>query len=160
MTDENVNYTNENGWTLFDAAMKFGHNTTVDYLRNKLGDGLKFAQSSVNVAVSRGQTDLVCSLILLQIKQNNIHSMTQLKKSKFFNKKIVETWLSPNHLSCPRNSGLYSFLTRLNEVGLKKDKQLNYIISMLSQSQQDATNETQNEVNQLYDKMRHGMCVM
>ena len=121
----------------------------------------KISENDINYAIAYGRIEILCLLLSTMIKivnnnyndnsmNNEINSIKQLSQYGILNSNLIDEWL--NECKLNNNSALYSFLTKLNENGLKKNN-FYYFLLLLNKNSGNGNDE----IDTLYKQLRKGM---
>ena len=150
ITLKNVNMRDKNGRSPFSVAIEQGNDKITNFLCNSEEFKVDIEKDDSELAVEKGHTRILCQILSRKIAINNITDIDGLKKHNILSLSMVDSWL--NVCLSNGNLGLFSFLTKLQEFGLKKENKFSYIKTLLNIN----TQKIQNDVSGQYEKMRKG----
>ena len=150
ITLKNVNMRDKNGWSPFSGAIRQGNDKITNFLCNSEEFEVDISKEDLDLAVEKGDLRILCQILSKEIKINNIFDISGLKKDSILSLSMVDEWL--NVCLSNNNLGLYSFLTKLKEFGLKKENKFSYIKTLLNINREKIKNDVSGED----EKMRKG----
>lgn len=154
ITRENVNMADNGDQAPLYVAVEGGHDKMTNLLCGQDKYDADVTNIHLKLAVEKGNTIILCQLLLARIRRMNINDISQLqdKKNGILNDTVADEWLNICHKK--GNLGLYSFLTKLKKNGLDKKNGFDYIKALLTMSSDDDKNK--DGVDILYTRMRKG----
>ena len=150
ITSKNVNMGDKDGFSPFYGAVFNGNDKITNFLCNNSKYEVDITKEDLNLAVEKGYTTIVCQILLREMQRKNIANVDGLKKCNILSLSMVDEWLIKSHSN--NSLGLFSFLTRLKEFGLKKENKFSYIKTLLNIN----THKVKNDATGQYEKMRKG----